>query len=425
MHEWNTFDYDPILTMDRSDSPMNLPFLDDSLLQSDLSLQEMAVTTTDNTTAPFTSQSHNDLANNFLSSTSNRVYKTNNLFDFKADDPSVLDLINKDEIKDKIKHFSDDPVQPTATISLQQESASPISMQNSNLLNKDNECQIKRSFDQNTCPMLQTDINKLLDTYSKPNPKPDVDLKNPPKYDPSVPSTSGLSVATPQKKTDQPAGLNKNALAARANRLKKKFYVADLEKTVESLQKENQDLTQRLESVTSEYEKRGSEIEYLKNVLLNGETFSGILKNVPHIKSVGFPLKSTETDLCVGGMSPIKTKMTPGTSYCSRCKNNTDISENPLLPSSSFSPSVSSTPSSLQLRNINIMKDPPVGGGGVPDKKEPQKKDPLLRGASFNNCQDNKEQLEDLKKPQSGRVTKNKNQKRFSTWGAKSKKKDD
>lgn len=406
MHEGNNLIYDPVLTMARSESPINFPSLESFNFMSDPNLQEVAVTTVDNATTPTTPPSHfeNDLANISLPSTSGKINKASSLLynSCKTNDKPFLCLINKDEVEAKIEQFSD-IVSPPETITKSSDvQDSAFSSENTKFFLEQNSNQFEASFNQDRNVMSLNDINDFL-LNPNSNPKPDGNIVN--SHDVPVPSTSS-SFWGPQKADglDTP---NKNALAARQNRAKKKVYVEGLEKSVEALQKENRDLTQKLESVTSGYEKRGAEIEYLKSVLVNEGKLSDILKNVPNIiNSVGFPLKSSERSPCVGGMSA---------SCCCQCKsynNKKNISENPI-PSSSFSPATSS-PCSLQQRNINIMKDSPVGG--VP---EAQIKDPPFCGFSNNSQVDNK----CLRKTLSGRITKNENQKCFSTWGAKSKKK--
>ncbi|GAB6027336.1 hypothetical protein CHUAL_001614 [Chamberlinius hualienensis] len=73
---------------------------------------------------------------------------------------------------------------------------------------------------------------------------------------------------------------SKNAIAARENRLKKKRYVADLEKAVESLKSEKS----KLESKTSDLEEENSrllnEVNYLRNVLANSDQIAVLIDSI-------------------------------------------------------------------------------------------------------------------------------------------------
>ncbi|BFZ11903.1 hypothetical protein BsWGS_14942 [Bradybaena similaris] len=84
---------------------------------------------------------------------------------------------------------------------------------------------------------------------------------------------------------------SKNAIAARDNRLKKKKYIADLEKTVSNLQVENERLREQSKKNGNTLCALQSEVSYLRKVLANQSTLSAILKNV--MKTPGITLTTS------------------------------------------------------------------------------------------------------------------------------------
>ncbi|CAG5136079.1 unnamed protein product [Candidula unifasciata] len=84
---------------------------------------------------------------------------------------------------------------------------------------------------------------------------------------------------------------SKNAVAARDNRLKKKKYVEDLEKTVSNLQVENECLREQSKKNSHTLGVLQNEVSYLRKVIANQSTLSAILKNV--MKTPGITLTTS------------------------------------------------------------------------------------------------------------------------------------
>lgn len=72
-------------------------------------------------------------------------------------------------------------------------------------------------------------------------------------------------------------GLNKNAIAARLNRIKKKEYVSSLEKKVTGLSSENTSLKQENSELTKRVEELEDETRYLRAVLANESVLAQLL----------------------------------------------------------------------------------------------------------------------------------------------------
>ncbi|XP_041350948.1 uncharacterized protein LOC121369931 [Gigantopelta aegis] len=90
-----------------------------------------------------------------------------------------------------------------------------------------------------------------------------------------------------ESNTSSPA-LSKNAIAARENRLKKKKYVENLEKSFTTLNEENITLKSKVESYETTIARLNSEVAYLKNVLINQSTLSALLKNIQSTPGIKF-----------------------------------------------------------------------------------------------------------------------------------------
>lgn len=72
-------------------------------------------------------------------------------------------------------------------------------------------------------------------------------------------------------------GLNKNAIAARLNRIKKKEYVSGLEKKVTGLSSENNSLKRENSELTKRVEELEDETRYLRAVLANESVLAQLL----------------------------------------------------------------------------------------------------------------------------------------------------
>ncbi|XP_003390481.2 PREDICTED: CREB/ATF bZIP transcription factor-like [Amphimedon queenslandica] len=87
----------------------------------------------------------------------------------------------------------------------------------------------------------------------------------------------------------------KNAIAARANRQKKKEYVSKLEEQVESLSAENKSLFERCRGLEGHVSDLKQEVVYLKSVLANQSSLSSILRGLPDIKGVSLQSSFSST----------------------------------------------------------------------------------------------------------------------------------
>ncbi|KAM9351232.1 CREB/ATF bZIP transcription factor [Symphorus nematophorus] len=81
-------------------------------------------------------------------------------------------------------------------------------------------------------------------------------------------------------------GINKNAIAARLNRLKKKEYVTSLEKKVGSLSTENNVLKQENSQLTKRVEELEDETRYLRAVLANESMLAQLLSRLSGVNGM-------------------------------------------------------------------------------------------------------------------------------------------
>ncbi|XP_071377396.1 CREB/ATF bZIP transcription factor [Centroberyx affinis] len=80
--------------------------------------------------------------------------------------------------------------------------------------------------------------------------------------------------------------INKNAIAARLNRLKKKEYVSDLEKKVGFLSTENRSLKQENSQLTKRVEELEDETRYLRAVLANESMLAQLLSRLSGVNGM-------------------------------------------------------------------------------------------------------------------------------------------
>lgn len=83
-----------------------------------------------------------------------------------------------------------------------------------------------------------------------------------------------------------PMRVNKNAIAARMNRLKKKQYVNGLESKVTSLSAENRNLRQENEHLSKRVEDLEDETRYLRAVLANESTLAQLLSRLSGVNGM-------------------------------------------------------------------------------------------------------------------------------------------
>ena len=130
---------------------------------------------------------------------------------------------------------------------------------------------------------------------TSPVPKPTQGLAPLPRKDPPKNTNKPVSMHEPkirvyqdgQKLNDATLERNrKNAIAARANRQKKKEYVTRLEEQVESLTAENKSLSEKCRGLEGHVSDLKQEVVYLKSVLANQSSLSSILRGLPGIKGV-------------------------------------------------------------------------------------------------------------------------------------------
>ncbi|XP_014343435.1 CREB/ATF bZIP transcription factor isoform X2 [Latimeria chalumnae] len=93
---------------------------------------------------------------------------------------------------------------------------------------------------------------------------------------------------------------NRNAIAARLNRLKKKEYITGLENKVSNLMTENQDLKQENKELNKRVEELEEETKYLKAVLANESVLAQLLNRLTGVNGVKLSSSlfggSTESD---------------------------------------------------------------------------------------------------------------------------------
>ena len=82
--------------------------------------------------------------------------------------------------------------------------------------------------------------------------------------------------------------MSKNAVAARENRQKKKAYINGLEQSVDKLRTENKGLKSDNDKMSKSIESLRAEVQYLKSVLANQSTLSGLLRNIGATPGVQF-----------------------------------------------------------------------------------------------------------------------------------------
>ena len=113
----------------------------------------------------------------------------------------------------------------------------------------------------------------------------------------------------------------KNAEMARANRMKKKAYVGNLEKEVEDGRKRIDELEALLNNVEEERDSWKREAQYLKSVLANQSALAGLLKNIPNVS--GVTLSSSVSRKRVAELDHDYTPGTPAKQVCSQPQSST------------------------------------------------------------------------------------------------------
>ena len=130
----------------------------------------------------------------------------------------------------------------------------------------------------------------------------------------------------------------KNAVQAKINREKKKAYIKSLEDEIDSLKMENFAVRNSNKKVVKERDALLEEVEYLKSVIANQSTLSGLLQNIGKVDNVKLTSsfakqkRSAELDHDYGssGKRVKKTKTTAGVclhvdrgnvsiEFCSKC----------------------------------------------------------------------------------------------------------
>lgn len=105
-----------------------------------------------------------------------------------------------------------------------------------------------------------------------------------------TPSPERISAAHKIKCRDDQAGhnhmINKNAIAARINRLKKKEFVSGLENKVESLSSENRTLKQENVQLNKRVEELEDETRYLRAVLANESMLAQLLSRLSGVNGM-------------------------------------------------------------------------------------------------------------------------------------------
>uniref|UniRef100_T1JP06 BZIP domain-containing protein n=1 Tax=Strigamia maritima TaxID=126957 RepID=T1JP06_STRMM len=88
--------------------------------------------------------------------------------------------------------------------------------------------------------------------------------------------------------TDDKGGLSKNAIAARENRIKKKKYVEEIEKSAQLMSSEIQVLKKRTKEYIEVIKTLKTENRYLRNVLANDKEISALLKTIKKTPGIIF-----------------------------------------------------------------------------------------------------------------------------------------
>ncbi|XP_033826219.1 CREB/ATF bZIP transcription factor isoform X1 [Periophthalmus magnuspinnatus] len=88
------------------------------------------------------------------------------------------------------------------------------------------------------------------------------------------------------RKSNQSHGLNKNAIAARLNRIKKKEYVSNLERKVTGLSSENSTLKRENSELMKRVEELEDETRYLRAVLANESTLAQLLARLSGVNGM-------------------------------------------------------------------------------------------------------------------------------------------
>ncbi|XP_072514694.1 uncharacterized protein crebzf [Salminus brasiliensis] len=103
-----------------------------------------------------------------------------------------------------------------------------------------------------------------------------------------VPASQSRGSAQRQKMQELSSGINKNAMAARMNRLKKKEYLHGLEQRVGSLTSENRHLKQENSNLNKRVEELENETRYLRAVLANESMLAQLLSRLSGVNGMKF-----------------------------------------------------------------------------------------------------------------------------------------
>ncbi|XP_070578242.1 uncharacterized protein [Ptychodera flava] len=99
---------------------------------------------------------------------------------------------------------------------------------------------------------------------------------------------SPISIADLQNDPSAGDSLNRNALNARLNRLKKKKHLEGLETSVKNLSSENAQLKCQAKTLSAKVEALETEVDYLKGVLANQSELASLLSNIGNTPGVRF-----------------------------------------------------------------------------------------------------------------------------------------
>nr|XP_020472928.1 CREB/ATF bZIP transcription factor isoform X2 [Monopterus albus] len=102
----------------------------------------------------------------------------------------------------------------------------------------------------------------------------------------SSPERMSSDLKIKNKQNQSSYGINKNAIAARLNRLKKKEYVSSLEKKVGILSTENSMLKQENSQMTKRVEELEDETRYLRAVLANESMLAQLLSRLSGVNGM-------------------------------------------------------------------------------------------------------------------------------------------
>lgn len=231
--------------------------------------------------------------------TLSEVGSTSNLFDFDSLSGQILD----DELDAELASYFDDPVvndkqnpsvmsfqnnSETVTFNRSARKESSETEEDIGTHNSDHESDTGRKI---LRPKRQVNFNEKADVHILPSTSNDMAEAS---ARPAVKIVKVIKTpaSTPKSVVDDKIleaiddRSRKNAINAKMNREKKKVYIKSLEDEIESLKMENFAVRNSNKKILKERDALLEECEYLKGVIANQSTLSGLLKNIGKVDNV-------------------------------------------------------------------------------------------------------------------------------------------